>query len=88
MQNQPEAAYHYTAVYELIDPGNADMFYFKALLFARQGKNQETMEALKLSADNGFEDIEKLRAEPSFKNIRDAELFEEAVNKIMENISQ
>lgn len=85
VQNQAEATGHYVSVYELIDPNNPDVYYFKAILFAKQGKNQETVDALKKSVELGLDDIEKVKSEFAFNNIRNTDSFEELIIKISEN---
>lgn len=84
-QNQMEATDHYLSVYEMVDPDNVDAFYFRAIFYARQNKNQEALEMLKKSAELGLGDVEKMRSEPAFSSIRNAEGFEEIVAKVAEN---
>jgi predicted esterase len=86
-QNRPEIADHYVTIYKMVDPKNADAYYFNAMLLAMQHKNPEALEALKKSAELGLDDVEKLRNEIAFKGISNSEAFEDVLAKVSENSS-
>jgi len=84
-QNNFNVADHYVTIYEIVDPKNSDAFYYRAVLLAIQQKNNEAIDALKKSAELGFDDIEKLQNEFAFKNINRSEGFEEVIAKASAN---
>lgn len=51
----------YLSVYELIEPNNPDLFFFKAQLSYNLGKNEEAIKNLKDAVNHGFDDIQKMQ---------------------------
>jgi len=60
----------YLKIYENIEPDNPDMFYFKAVYFAKNHKNKAALTALKLSVEHGLDDLSKIKTEKAFSGIR------------------
>ena len=81
----PGQAEQFLNVYELVDPENPDMFFFRASFYARNGNNSSALESLKKAAEHGFSDLEKLKGgDPAFSSLRKMKEYEE----IMEQVSQ
>ena len=56
----------YLAVYQAVEPANADCFFYQAVLLERQGKTGEAVTALRKSLELGFSD--KLKIKSSFSS--------------------
>ena len=54
------SAKKYLTIYELVEPENPDMFYFKAAYFSLKNNNDSTSYYLKKAIDNGFDDQVKI----------------------------
>jgi predicted esterase len=49
----------YIAIYQIIDPGNPDGYYFKALLVSKRGQINEAVQYYKKAVELGFNDFKK-----------------------------
>jgi dienelactone hydrolase len=61
--NELSGAEKYVAIYQIVDPGNPDVYYFKALLFARKGKDKTAIQCYKKAVVLGFNDLKKAKQE-------------------------
>ncbi len=62
-ENNLQKAAQYIIIYQMADPGNADVLYFKALLSLRQGNNKKAAEFYRQAVNMGFSDFNKARQE-------------------------
>jgi hypothetical protein len=57
----------YLAIYQIVEPENADCFFYKAVLLDRKGETGEAAAALKNSLALGFTDQHKIKSSLSQK---------------------
>ena len=69
-QHNLDGAERMLAIYEMADPTNTDQLYFHAMLYAQRGKNALAIQYLQRAVKNGFTDLAKMDAEPSFTPLR------------------
>jgi dienelactone hydrolase len=62
-ENNLQKAARYLAIYKMADPDNADVYYFTALLYLRQGNNKMAGEFYRQAVKMGFSDFNKARQE-------------------------
>lgn len=63
--------------YEKLAPnGNPTVLYNLACAYAMHGKEEKALEALKISVDNGFQQLGLMKTDPDLASIRDSEEFE------------
>jgi tetratricopeptide (TPR) repeat protein len=65
----PEQAARYFRAWCSFDPDSPDAFYWLAIAFARDGLQQEAIDALEKAVSNGLE-AEKIEATRAFENLR------------------
>ncbi len=80
-QQQNESASKYITIYRLVDPGNAYVYYFSAILEARRGNKANTMKSLKKAIQLGFDDYKDLMTRTEFSSLRDTPWFVALVKK-------
>ena len=69
-QHNLDGAERLLSIYEQADPTNTDQLYFHAMLYAQKSNNAVAIKYLKKALDNGFTDLAKMEAEPSFTQLR------------------
>ncbi len=74
-QNNLQAAGHYLSLYRIIDPSNPEHEYMMALMKARQGDNKGAIQFLEEAVKLGFEEFDRMKAEPDFAGIRQEKDF-------------
>jgi tetratricopeptide (TPR) repeat protein len=52
-----------TGIYQMIDPGNPDAYYFRALYYLKTGQYQMAMDLFTKAVNTGFSDFQKARQE-------------------------
>ena len=70
--NDLPRAEKYLAVYQAVEPANADCFFYKAVLLDRQGKTGEAVTALRKSLELEFSDKQKIKSSFSAKVLNEA----------------
>jgi predicted esterase len=60
--NDLEKAEKFISIYEIVEPSNPDCFFYKAVLFDKEGKTAESREALNKSIALGFNDSRKIKS--------------------------
>ena len=79
-----DLAKEFLAIYQLADPQNSDVWYFKAVLSAQSG-GADVYSSLEKSVQLGFYDSEKLMNEPAFSQIKNSSVFQSIVAKAEAN---
>lgn len=74
--------YHFLKLYEMVDPDNPDMFYFKALGEMMEKQPEKALESLRKSIENGFNDQEKLLKEETFRPLYQKKEWNELMNSL------
>ena len=76
--NQTNTAEKYLKIYEMADPDNPDVFFFKAVRFAMLKQDKQALVSLQKALDKGFEELSRindyrvfdhLRNNPDFKKV-------------------
>jgi hypothetical protein len=62
-------ARHFVTLYAVADAGNAEVWYFAALLDAREGKRAAVDEDLLKAVRCGFRDIGRVSQQPEFRRL-------------------
>lgn len=66
--------------YELVDPDNADMFYYKAIYYAQKQDVIKVVESLKKSIEFGKGSASDFKQDPHFSMIQNTVEFKEFIN--------
>ncbi|HEX2934728.1 MAG TPA: hypothetical protein VHO72_05190 [Bacteroidales bacterium] len=59
MRNQMDQAQRLISIYQIIEPANADVMFFKAIMLDRQNKTSEALSCVKKARKLGFSDWKK-----------------------------
>ncbi len=62
-ENNLQKAARYIVVYQMADPGNADVYYFRALLCSKQGNDRMAEKYYRQAVEMGFSDFNRARQE-------------------------
>ncbi len=81
-QRNIPAAVHFSKLYLLVDPTNAEASYLAAELNASQGNEAESIRYLKNAIDNGFIDKARLETDNAFVSLKGNPEFEKIKEKI------
>ncbi|MCD6201738.1 MAG: hypothetical protein J7K46_08020 [Bacteroidales bacterium] len=85
-QHKDAEAKKYVSIYKLVDPDNAYVYYFSAVLAARKGDREKTLKWLRKAVDLGFDkkdvlaknqDFTFLKGDPEFDRITGIEVSDE-----------
>jgi len=75
----------YLQVFKMADPKNPDCSYLSAVYYMEKGDRQQAITALNDAASLGYTEVSKLVTDPAFVSLRDDEVFNKVVNKVVEN---
>lgn len=73
---------YFIRVYELIDPINPEAHYLQADWSATQGKVDEALKSLNKAIELGFNDLERIKNNPSFSNLKKKPEYETIIKSI------
>jgi predicted Zn-dependent protease len=79
---QVDAAKKFLVIYEKVDPDNSEVYYLKAVRYAKMQENQKAIVELQKAVDKGFEDINRISNDQNFSAIKDEKGFLEVLNSI------
>lgn len=79
---QIKAAGKFLAIYEKVDPDNSEVYYLKAVWYAKLRENQKAIIELRKAVDKGFEDIDRLSNDQNFSAVRDEKGFQKVLDSI------
>jgi dienelactone hydrolase len=65
--NQLQDLQKFIYIYERLEPENSEVYYLKAIFYARQNDNNLALKSLEEAVNKGFNDRNRIRKEPSFK---------------------
>ena len=83
---QWEEARKYLMIYRFVDPGNPEVYFLQARLFAMTGKPPDKiLAALQTAADKGFYDVKTLNADPLFVGLYNNSRFRKIRQQIAKN---
>ena len=60
----------FVGIYTIVDPENPEPEYMKAVLLARDGKNEQAVTSLKSAVKKGFRDRTRTESQPEFRNLQ------------------
>jgi hypothetical protein len=69
----------YITIYEMTEPDNPDMYYFKSVYYTMNNQNKKALEALKTAVDNGFDDFSKIQKTKEFEVLKDSQEFKNII---------
>lgn len=75
----------YLKIYELADYDNKDRYFFKAVWYAMQNKNQKTLNMLQKAADLGFDDPVQIHKQPAFDAVKKMPGFDKVMQEVRAN---
>lgn len=74
-------------LYEVVDPKNPDVYYFKGTISVLEKDNNEAIKHFEKAASLGFDDLERLQSNPVLQPMMQVPGFEAVIKKIKENSS-
>ena len=80
--NQLIVAEKFLYIYESADPENSEVYYLKAVLLAKTGKNQEAIIELRKAVDKGFDNLPRISNDKNFSKLKDNKKFQSVLDKI------
>ncbi len=75
----------YLKIYELADYDNKDRYFFKAVWYAMQNKNQKALNMLQKAADLGFDDPAQIQTQPALDAIKKLPKFDKIMQEVRAN---
>ena len=81
-KNNNQAATYFLNLYELVDTRNKDVYFLKALYFAKNNNSEKLLKNLSASIALGFNDLQRINEERSFDFIRNTAEFKEVIKEI------
>ena len=78
---EKEQMWSYLQKYEIVDPENPDVYYYKAIYYLLNNDDANALSAIKKSLTLGFKDIEKFRLENYFQQLQNNAEFKEMLDK-------
>ncbi len=83
--NQATAAGKYLMIYEKVDPTNPEVYFLKALRYAKKGETEAILPSLQKAAYHGFKDVKRMENSPYFSGLRQTRTFGKILLQIKEN---
>lgn len=77
-----EQSTYLSTLYRLIDPANPEAWYLSAVVSAQLGQPSMLSAHLQQAVQNGFNDIERCRKEPSFAGVQQDGSFQKVLSKM------
>ena len=75
----------YLKIYELADYDNKDRYFFKAVWYAMQNKNQKALNMLQKAADLGFDDPAQIQKQLALDAIKKLPKFDKIMQEVRAN---
>jgi predicted Zn-dependent protease len=86
--NQFKEAEKYLTIYEKVDPENPEVYFLKAVLFARTDKQELVLTQLQQAADKGFDEYERMQSSRDFQKLHSDETFEKILLQVNKAATQ
>ncbi len=83
--NDTVEADKYLTIYEMVDPENPEVYYLKAVRFAKLKKNNEALDELQKAAAHGFHEYIRMANDKNFAGLKEDAAFQEILGKIRKN---
>ena len=80
--NQFQEAEKYLTIYEKVDSENPEVYYLKAVLLARTGKEGLALTQLQQAADKGFNEYERMQSSRDFQKLHGDKAFEKILSQV------
>jgi len=86
--NDTEQADKYLTIYEMVDPENPEVYYLKAVRFAKLTKNKESLAQLQKAAGHGFHEYSRMANDKNLAALKGNITFQKVLEKVKENSTE
>lgn len=83
--NDTETAEKYLTIYEMVDPENPEVYYLKAVRFAKLKKDKEALTELQKAAGHHFHDYSRMAHDKNFTTLKTNPAFQDVLEKVRQN---
>jgi tetratricopeptide (TPR) repeat protein len=84
-QKQEGAADKFLMIYEMVDPGNPEVYYLKGSYYMMMKNYDAAVAQLQKAANKGFKEPERLMQSKTFKPVSNREEFRKIVDIVEKN---